>query len=84
MTRIVLRSAFISLAVLTSVAVAQDAYTFNLNTGVNLQGSTDAESATDLTFSTEAGVPYTHPYDAQKIGSDGESRQSITHVHTLI
>ncbi|EKM57300.1 uncharacterized protein PHACADRAFT_254998 [Phanerochaete carnosa HHB-10118-sp] len=80
MARITLRRAFVSLVLVCAAARAQDAYTFDLNTGVDLQAATDAESAPQLTFATEAGVPYTHPYDAQKIGADGPLLLQDQHI----
>ena len=71
MPRITLRRALVALAVCATLARAQDAYSFAIGHGVDVQAATDAEGAPQLTFSTEAGVPYTHPYDAQKIGADG-------------
>lgn len=47
-------------------------FAFDLNSGPELQLSTDEKPATEMSFSTEGGVPYSQPYDAQRLGSDGE------------
>lgn len=46
-------------------------YSFDLNAGPELQAVTSEQAATDLEFTTEGGVPYSQPYDYQRIGSDG-------------
>lgn len=46
-------------------------FTFDLNSGPELQAQIDEKPATQVSFSTEGGVPYSQPYDAQRIGSDG-------------
>ena len=73
MARLLLRSSLVSLAVLAGMALAQDSFTFDLNTGSDLQLQTDGKAAPEVTFSSSGGTPYTNPYDAQKIGSDGQS-----------
>ena len=52
-------------------APASQPFTFDLNSGPELQAQTDEKSAPQVSFSTEGGVPYSQPYDGQKIGSDG-------------
>ncbi len=47
-------------------------YTFDINAGAELQTETSEKSAPDLDFTTEGGVPYSMPYDYQRIGSDGK------------
>ena len=48
-------------------------YTFDINAGFDLQSQTSEEAAPDLDFTTDGGVPYSMPYDYQRIGSDGAS-----------
>ena len=48
-------------------------YDFDLNAGAELQAQTSEKSAPELEFTTDGGVPYSMPYDYQRIGSDGES-----------
>lgn len=71
MARSLLRGVAGLLAILSSRVLAQDSFTFDINAGSDLQLQTDGKAAPSLTFSSEGGVPYTNPYDAQKIGSDG-------------
>ena len=47
-------------------------YTYDINTGSDLQIETSEKPAPDLEFTTDGGVPYAMPYDYQRIGSDGE------------
>ena len=47
-------------------------YTFDINTGPELQTETSEKLAPDLEFTTDGGVPYSMPYDYQRIGSDGK------------
>ena len=54
----------------TAPPTAQD-YSFDIEAGAELQAETSNEPATSLEFTTEAGVPYSQPYDYQRIGSDG-------------
>lgn len=51
-------------------------YSFDIDAGAELQSETSKEPATALEFTTEAGVPYSQPYDYQRIGSDGEYSSS--------
>lgn len=47
-------------------------FNFDVNTGANLQAATSNQPATSVEFTTQGGSPYTHPYDYQRIGDDGE------------
>ncbi|GBE83330.1 Catalase [Sparassis crispa] len=44
---------------------------YAINTGLDVQLATSEESAPDVVYTTDNGAPYTNPYDAQRIGSNG-------------
>ena len=44
---------------------------FDVETGIKLQLQTSEEAATDVIYTTENGAPYSNPYDALRIGSNG-------------
>jgi hypothetical protein len=77
MAQLTLRVAVVYLGVLVGLVLAQDSFSVDLNAGSGLQLQTDGKAAPGLTFSSEGGVPYTHPYDTQRIGSDGMSSGNI-------
>lgn len=43
-----------------------------MNAGANLQEQTSNKDASDVEYTLENGSPYPHPYQYQRIGSDGE------------
>lgn len=47
------------------------AYTFDIGTGPQLQVNTSDKPAPSVMYTTENGAPYSQPYDAQRIGADG-------------
>ncbi|KAH9834758.1 catalase-like protein [Rhodofomes roseus] len=55
----------------TSPAPGAQPFSYDLNTGLVAQLQVSGESAPQLEYTTENGAPYTNPYDAWKIGSNG-------------
>lgn len=51
---------------------AGDAFTVDFQQGVNTQTDTSTKPAADLEYTTDGGTPVAHPYEAQRIGSNGE------------
>ena len=60
----------------TSPAPGSQPFSYDLNTGLVTQLQTSEESAPQLEYTTENGAPYTNPYDAWKIGSNGKDLTS--------
>lgn len=54
--------------------VKAQAFTYDINSGSELQRDTASKPANALTFTTDGGAPGTHPYAAQRIGNNGENR----------
>ncbi|KAI0784110.1 catalase-domain-containing protein [Abortiporus biennis] len=48
-----------------------EAFSFDLATGFQTQEQTSSKPAPEVVFTNEGGTPYSQPYDAQRIGSDG-------------
>ncbi|OBZ76293.1 Catalase [Grifola frondosa] len=46
-------------------------FQYAVNTGLNLQEQTSELPAPDVSFTTDNGAPYPHPYQYQRIGSNG-------------
>ncbi|KAI0634572.1 catalase-domain-containing protein [Trametes polyzona] len=56
------------------------AYEYDMNTGATTQEQTSTKEASDLEFTLENGSPYPHPYEYQRIGSDGPLLLQDTHL----
>ena len=56
----------------TAPASQAASFNFDINTGIAVQEKTSTEDATDVEFTLDNGSPYPHPYQYQRIGSDGE------------
>lgn len=49
-----------------------EAFNFDVSSGPQTQVSTSDKDAPSVVFTTEGGTPYSQPYDAQRISSDGK------------
>ena len=47
-------------------------FSFDVNSGFNVQEKTSGEDATQVEYTLDNGSPYPHPYQYVRIGSDGE------------
>ena len=56
----------------TALASQAASYNFDINTGIAVQEKTSTEDATEVEFTLDNGSPYPHPYQYERIGSDGE------------
>ncbi|EIW53214.1 catalase-domain-containing protein [Trametes versicolor FP-101664 SS1] len=54
-----------------------------MNAGANLQEQTSSKDASDVEYTLENGSPYPHPYQYQRIGSDGPLLLQDTHLIEL-
>ncbi|KAH9944922.1 catalase-domain-containing protein [Amylocystis lapponica] len=52
-------------------ASGADSFEYPINTGFDKQVATSEEAASDVVYTSDNGAPYTNPYDALRIGSDG-------------
>lgn len=58
----------------TSPAPGSQSFNYDVHAGLVVQMQTSGESAPQLEYTTENGAAYTNPYDAWKIGSNGNAR----------
>ncbi|KAH9848102.1 catalase-domain-containing protein [Lenzites betulinus] len=64
----------------TAPASQAAAYSFDVSGGFNTQEQTSSMDATDVEFTLENGSPYPHPYEYQRIGSNGPLLLQDTHL----
>ncbi|KAI0704190.1 catalase-domain-containing protein [Cerioporus squamosus] len=67
----------------TAPASQAGSFNFDINTGMAVQEKTSTEDATEVEFTLDNGSPYPHPYQYQRIGSDGPLLLQDTHLLEL-
>ncbi|KAH7096779.1 catalase-domain-containing protein [Auriculariales sp. MPI-PUGE-AT-0066] len=76
--------AFASLAATVVSANSHgDAFSFDINEGVDVQRKLADSKSEDVTFTTDGGTPQSHPYVNQRIGSDGPLLLQDTYLTEL-